>query len=144
VVKDPIFSKTKSNNKSVCKVILVVEKRIGGSIKRSDYIPIALWGKKADVANDIVRKGDELMVVGSVAQERWETSGGDKRNRVVVQADKFWVINPSDDEDIEDDDVDDEEYDDDDDDESDSLIGELERKVGEADEEAEKQESFFG
>jgi single-strand DNA-binding protein len=93
VVKDPIFSKTKSD-KSVCKIIMVVERNIGGSMKRSDYIPIALWAKKADVANDMIRRGDELMVVGSVAQERWETSDHDKRSRIVVQADKFWVIPP--------------------------------------------------
>jgi len=93
VVKDPIFSKTKSG-KSVCKIIIVVERNIGGSMRRSDYIPIALWAKKADIANDMVRRGDELMVVGSVAQERWETVDHDKRSRIVVQADKFWVIPP--------------------------------------------------
>jgi single-strand DNA-binding protein len=98
VVKDPIFSKTKSD-KSVCKIIIVVERSIGGSAKRSDYIPIALWAKKADVANDIVRRGDELMIVGTVAQERWETADHDKRSRIVVQADKFWVIPPPSDDD---------------------------------------------
>lgn len=113
VVKDPIFSKTNSG-KSVCKVIMVVEKHIGGSMKRSDYIPIALWAKKADVAKDLICRGDELMVVGSVAQERWETADHDKRSRVVVQADKFWVVPPpnSDDDYIDDDD----EVDDDDED----------------------------
>ena len=91
VVKDPIFAKTKSD-KSVCKIILVVEKSIGGVMKRSDYIPVALWGKKADVANDIVQRGDIMLVEGTVAQERWETKDHDKRSRIVVQADKFWVI----------------------------------------------------
>jgi len=129
VVKDPIFSKTKSD-KSICKIIIVVERNIGGTMKRSDYIPIAMWAKKADVANDMIRRGDELMVVGTVAQERWETVDHDKRSRIVVQADKFWVIPPpSDNEDYieEEDEVKDE------DDKDDSLIEAMERRVAEID-----------
>lgn len=89
-VKDPVFNKTNSD-KSVCKVILVVEKKIG-HMTRADFIPIALWGKKADVANEIIRKSDMVMVTGSIAQERWETKNQEKRSRIVVQAEKFWVI----------------------------------------------------
>ena len=99
------------SGKSVCKIIIVVERKIGGSMKRSDYIPIALWAKKADVAKDLVCTGDELMVVGTVAQERWETADHDKRSRIVIQADTFWVIPPEteeyldDEDDFEDDEV---------------------------------------
>ena len=90
VVKDPIFATTKSD-KTVCKIILVVEKSIG-AMKRSDYIPVAMWGKKADVAKKLINKGDYLVVMGSVSQERWEASDGDKRSRIVIQADKFMMI----------------------------------------------------
>jgi len=89
VVKDPIFATTKSD-KTVCKIILVVEKNIG-VMKRSDYIPVALWGKKAEVARDIINKGDALVVMGSVSQERWETPDGEKRSRIVIQADRFMM-----------------------------------------------------
>lgn len=127
VVKDPIFSKTKSG-KSVCKIIMVVEKNIGGSMKRSDYIPVALWAKKADAANDMIRKGDELMVVGSVAQERWETSDHDKRSRIVVQADSFWIgCSDAKEEYIDEDNEDNDENDD-------SLIDEMEQRVADAEE----------
>ena len=90
VVKDPIFAKTKSE-KSVCKIILVVEKSIG-STSRSDYIPIAMWGKKAEIADNKIKRGDTLMVLGTVSQERWETKENEKRSRIVVQADKFWIM----------------------------------------------------
>lgn len=90
VIKDPIFAKTKSN-KSVCKVIIVIDKDIG-STSRSDYIPIAMWGKKAEVARDKINRGDSLVVIGTVSQERWETHDGEKRSRIVVQADKFIVL----------------------------------------------------
>ena len=126
VVKDPIFSKTKSD-KSVCKIIMVVEKNIGGSMKRSDYIPVALWAKKADAANDMIRKGDELVVVGSVAQERWETSDHEKRSRIVVQADNFWITSISK-----------EEYTDDEEDES--LIDAMEQRVADIEE---SEDGFF-
>jgi len=126
VVKDPIFSKTKSD-KSVCKIIMVVEKNIGGSMKRSDYIPVALWAKKADAANDMIRKGDELIVVGSVAQERWETSDHEKRSRIVVQADNFWLTSISK-----------EEYTDDEEDES--LIDAMEQRVADIEE---SEDGFF-
>ena len=120
-VKDPMFNKTKSD-KSVCKVIIVVEKKIG-HMKRADFIPIAMWGRKADVANDLIRKGDQVMVTGSVAQERWETSDHDKRSRIVVQADKFWVIPPPN---CDDDYIDEDQAEDD-------VIEKLEARVGEAD-----------
>ena len=90
VVKDPNFSKTKSG-KSVCKVNIIVEKKIG-HMNRSDFIPIAMWGKKADIAQDRIRKGDSLVVCGSIAQERWETKEHERRSRIVVQAEKFWII----------------------------------------------------
>ena len=41
VVKDPFFATTK-NNKTVCKIILVVEKNIG-SMKRSTVKTIPTW-----------------------------------------------------------------------------------------------------
>ena len=89
-LKDPVFNKTKSD-KSVCKVIIVVEKKIG-HMKRADFIPIAMWGRKADVANELIRKGDQIMVTGSVAQERWESKDQERRSRIVIQAEKFWII----------------------------------------------------
>ena len=90
VIKDPIFATIKSN-KPVCKIIIVIDKDIG-STSRSDYIPIAMWGKKAEVARDKINRGDSLVVIGTVSQERWETSDGEKRSRIVVQADKFIVL----------------------------------------------------
>jgi single-strand DNA-binding protein len=90
VVKDPIFATTKSN-KTVCKIILVVEKNIR-SMKRSDYIPVAMWGKKAEIAKNLISKGDVMVVMGSISQERWETADHEKRSRIVVQADKFMMV----------------------------------------------------
>jgi single-stranded DNA-binding protein len=95
VVKDPTLSKTKKN-KSVCKLILVVEGRIGGKTIRPDYIPIAFWDRKADAANDLIRRGDILHVVGRVTQERWVTSDNERRSRIVVQASKFEVVEGND------------------------------------------------
>jgi len=90
VVRDPIFNETKSG-KSVCKINIVVEKRIG-HMRRSDYIPIAMWGKKADIAKDKIQKGDSLIICGSVAQERWESKDQERRSHIVIQAEKFWII----------------------------------------------------
>ena len=90
VIKDPIFATTKSN-KTVCKIVVVVDKNIGSS-SRSDYIPVAMWGKKAEAAKDLIRKGDTLVVIGSISQERWETVDKEKRSRIVVQADQFIVV----------------------------------------------------
>ena len=90
VIKDPNFNKTNSG-KSVCKINIVVEKKIG-HMKRSDFIPIAIWGKKGDIARDKIQKGDSIVVSGSIAQERWETKNQERRSRIVIQAEKFWVI----------------------------------------------------
>jgi single-strand DNA-binding protein len=90
VIKEPNFNKTNSG-KSVCKINIVVEKKIG-HMKRSDFIPIAMWGKKADIAKDKIQKGDSIVVSGSIAQERWETQNQERRSRIVIQAEKFWVI----------------------------------------------------
>ena len=61
-------------------------------MNRPDYITISLWGRKADLAKKMVRRGDNLVVSGSVYQERWKTKNHENRNRTVIQADKFWKI----------------------------------------------------
>ena len=90
VIDEPQMNKT-NGGKSVCKVNLIVEKQIGYST-RSDKIPIALWGKKSEIINDRLEIGDNLVVRGSVIQERWETEHNERRSQIVVQADKFWIV----------------------------------------------------
>jgi single-strand DNA-binding protein len=45
------------------------------------------FGKTAELVGQHLAKGANCIVRGRLAQERWETKGGDKRSKVVILAD---------------------------------------------------------
>lgn len=88
VVKEPKINKTNSG-KSICKLKVVVHQKKGFA-NHSNVIPIAIWGRKGEIAYETIKKGDKILISGSINQEKWESKGGDYRSRIVVKANKFW------------------------------------------------------
>ncbi|MFQ5524410.1 MAG: single-stranded DNA-binding protein [Acidimicrobiia bacterium] len=56
--------------------------------KRVDVIPVTLWDPPADLIDSGPRKGERVMVVGSVQRRYWEADDG-RRSRVEVVAESI-------------------------------------------------------
>lgn len=50
------------------------------------FLDVTVFGKQAESAAQYLVKGRPALIEGRLRQERWETEGGEKRNRIVVIA----------------------------------------------------------
>jgi single-stranded DNA-binding protein len=63
--------------------------------RRVDVIPVVLWDPTDDLVDEPARKGEHVMVVGSVQRRFWEGPEG-RRSRVEVVAESVEVREPED------------------------------------------------
>lgn len=54
----------------------------------TNFVNIVMWGKKAEVAHRLLKKGSYVVINGELRQERWE-SRGEKKQRYVVATEEF-------------------------------------------------------
>ena len=56
----------------------------------NNVIDVEVWGKSAEVIVDKLKKGDSIMVTGTVKRQDWEDKKtGDKRNKHVLAVNRF-------------------------------------------------------
>ena len=65
-----------------------------GKDKNGNYInnviDVEIWGKSAEVVVDRCRKGDSIMVTGTVKRQDWaDKATGDKRSKHVLAVSRF-------------------------------------------------------
>lgn len=60
----------------------------------TDWFGVELWGKQAEAAQNMVRKGDQYSVSGTCCIETWEDKQGVKQTKVLVKADGFQCLSP--------------------------------------------------
>ena len=73
---EPKVGFTSKGNKYVSFQLAVGRPKIAGKEDiKADYFYVTLWNKQAEHGEDIVRKGEELMVIGSVNINRTEKNG---------------------------------------------------------------------
>ena len=58
-----------------------------GKDKDSSWFDVTVWGQLAENVAESVTKGQRVMVLGRLEQQRWETPQGDKRSKVAIVAD---------------------------------------------------------
>jgi len=63
--------------------------------RRVDVVPVVLWDPPDDLVDEPARKGERVMVVGSVQRRFWEGPEG-RRSRVEVVAECVDVREPED------------------------------------------------
>lgn len=50
------------------------------------YFDAVVWGRQAEALAQHRKKGDPVLVDGTLTQSRWETNDGQKRSKVVIAA----------------------------------------------------------
>ena len=87
LTKDPEFSTT-PNGKSVCKFTLAINRGFGDK-KVTDYIPIVVWEKRAELCRDYLIKGFKVGIVGRIEPRSYEANDGTKRYVTDIIADEI-------------------------------------------------------
>lgn len=94
---DPVY-RTASNQRGVIRFdVAVNRRRFNRESNQYEDLPavfhrVVAFGPLAENANGSIRKGLEVVVVGQQADDSYETSEGEKRRQVVIEAQ---VIAPS-------------------------------------------------
>lgn len=55
--------------------------------EKTTFIDVVLWGKQAEVLQDMLQKGQWVQVTGRIDNDSWTTDDGQKRSRVTFVAD---------------------------------------------------------
>ena len=56
-----------------------------GGKEHVNFLPAEVIGKEAEFCEKFLRKGDPVVIVGSIEQDRWEESNGDKRSKLFIK-----------------------------------------------------------
>jgi single-strand DNA-binding protein len=78
-----------NNGKSVINFSLAyTPRRPDGSDGQTSFYEITAWEYLADNIAASVKKGDRLLVVGRLSQQKWEDADGKNRSKLVITADE--------------------------------------------------------
>lgn len=94
LVKDPELKKVEPSGKVYTKFTIAVRrdyKSLDGE-RKSDFIPLIMWEKKAEVACEYLRKGDSITISGRLITKNYEDSEGKRRYFIEVSVDDFRKI----------------------------------------------------
>ena len=92
VTQNPELKKTQSGV-SVMSLSLAVDRDYKvNNEKVTDFVPVILWRKTAEVVSQYTSKGDLLSVVGSLESRKYTDSDGNNRTVWEVKADKVGFL----------------------------------------------------
>lgn len=82
---------------AVAQVGLAVNDRRKGTngdwIDETTFVDITLWGRTAEVANEYLAKGAQVLIEGRLKLDQWEDKqSGQKRSKLKVVADKMQML----------------------------------------------------
>jgi single-stranded DNA-binding protein len=60
--------------------------------KETSFVDVKCWGDLAERVGEQLHKGAEVAIQGRLEQERWQTTEGNARSRIVIVADRIEVI----------------------------------------------------
>lgn len=94
LVKDPERKDITEQEKTLAKFVLAVERPFRNSEgeRIADFIPVVVWGRKAEVACDYLKKGMLISLTGRLHTSAYEDKEGNKKYRYEVIADEFQFV----------------------------------------------------
>ena len=76
----------------VCRAGLAVHrKKTKGEEQKTDFFRVVVWRHSAEFLARYAKKGDNIVVIGSLQTEVWTDSNGNKRHDVVIVADDIEI-----------------------------------------------------
>lgn len=59
---------------------------------KTSFFPVVVYGKKAEICNKMLSKGDHVFVAGELEENRWQTKDGARRSKIRYSAEKVDFI----------------------------------------------------
>ena len=94
LIKDPELRTVDTGEKVYTKFIIAVDrnfKSVDGTIK-ADFIPVILWGKKAEVVCKYLKKGNAISLSGRLRTGSYDDKDGNKKYIAEVIAEDFKFV----------------------------------------------------
>ena len=89
LTSDPEVNYT-TNGKAFCLITLAVNEKYktqSGELKEEvHFFPVTIWGKRAELVGQYIRKGNALFIDGKLEQQRWTTNEGDNKSKIIIRA----------------------------------------------------------
>lgn len=91
LVKDPELQHTENSNKPYTKFVIAVQRnyKLADGTREADFIPIKVWGKKAEIVCNYVKKGNYITISGRLRTGSYEDKEGNRKYTTEVIADDF-------------------------------------------------------
>lgn len=91
LIRDPELRTTESGEKVYTKFIVAVERNFKSAdgTRKSDLIPVTVWGKKAEIICKYLRKGSLLTLSGRLRTGSYDDKEGNKKYIAEVVAEDF-------------------------------------------------------
>lgn len=83
LVRDPELRHA-NNGTPVC--TFSIANNQGKSQEDVSFFDVVTFARQAELANEYLRKGRQIALVGRIKQDRWEDQNGQKRSKVVIVA----------------------------------------------------------
>lgn len=89
----PIELKSTPNGTKVANFTLAVDNKTKGE-KVTSFINCVAWGNIAEVASKYVKKGDRVVVIGELYENKYTVKDGSSRSMVGVNVSQLELIEP--------------------------------------------------
>jgi single-strand DNA-binding protein len=92
----PVVQETKNGNK-YAKISLATNynytNKDGEKVKETQWHPIVFWGKKAEIAEKYISKGQEVFIEGSLNYRTYENDEGEKKYVFEIISNDLLLLN---------------------------------------------------
>ena len=85
LTKDPEL-KFGNNGNAICKISVAVNRKVKDK-ETTSYFDCTAFGSVAEHIANSLKKGDRVVVQGTLTQDRWESADGQKRSSISVLVD---------------------------------------------------------
>ncbi|MGL5150178.1 MAG: single-stranded DNA-binding protein [Clostridium sp.] len=94
LIKDPEMRFVENSDKYYTKFLIAVERNFKSAdgTRKSDIIPVTMWGKKAEVICKYMKKGSCISLSGRLRTGNYEDKDGNKKYIAEVVGDDFKFI----------------------------------------------------
>ncbi len=79
---------------AVCDIGLAINDKIkkdGQWVEETTFVDVTLWGRTAEIANEYLSKGSNVLIEGRLKLDTWETDG-QKRSKLKVVGDRMQML----------------------------------------------------
>lgn len=94
LTRDPELRRTQSGS-SVSEFRIAVNRLFTVDSERREetcYVDIRVWGRRAEICHDYLKKGSQIFVEGRLVLDEWTTNEGQKRSKLRVVAENFQFL----------------------------------------------------